>query len=29
MISIGIAGYISSSVIRKLGDLWMPWRRLF
>jgi NitT/TauT family transport system permease protein len=29
MISIGIAGYISSSIIRKLGDLAMPWRRLF
>lgn len=29
MISIGIAGYISSSIIRKLGDLSMPWRRLF
>ena len=29
MISIGIAGYISSSIIRKLGDLCMPWRRLF
>ncbi len=29
MISIGIAGYLSSSAIRKLGDWWMPWRRLF
>lgn len=29
MISIGAAGYISSSVIRKLGELCMPWRRLF
>lgn len=29
MISIGIAGYLSSSIIRKLGDLFMPWRRIF
>ena len=29
MISIGIAGYLSSSIIRSLGDLCMPWRRLF
>lgn len=29
MISIGIAGYISSSLIRTLGDICMPWRRLF
>ncbi|MCB1526732.1 MAG: ABC transporter permease [Hyphomicrobiaceae bacterium] len=29
MISIGIAGYISSSAIRWLGDVMMPWRRLF
>jgi len=29
MISIGIAGYISSSAIRWLGDVLMPWRRLF
>ncbi|MGD9784543.1 MAG: ABC transporter permease [Hyphomicrobiaceae bacterium] len=29
MISIGIAGYISSSAIRWLGDYLMPWRRLF
>lgn len=29
MISIGIAGYVSSSIIRKLGDLFMPWRRVF
>ena len=29
MISIGIAGYISSSLIRKLGYWLMPWRRLF
>jgi NitT/TauT family transport system permease protein len=29
MISIGIAGYLSSSLIRKLGDVCMPWRRLF
>ena len=27
MISIGIAGYFSSSVIRKLGDLATPWLR--
>ena len=29
MISIGIAGYLSSSAIRKLGEISMPWRRLF
>ena len=29
MISIGIAGYISSSIIRYLGYMSMPWRRLF
>jgi NitT/TauT family transport system permease protein len=29
MISIGIAGYISSSIIRSMGDYFMPWRRLF
>lgn len=29
MISIGIAGYLSSSAIRLIGDLYMPWRRLF
>lgn len=29
MISIGIAGYVSSSAIRYLGDVRMPWRRLF
>ncbi len=29
MISIGIAGYLSSSAIRWLGDRLMPWRRLF
>ncbi len=29
MISIGIAGYLSSSAIRMIGDLCMPWRRLF
>lgn len=29
MISIGIAGYISSAIIRAIGDLAMPWRRLF
>jgi NitT/TauT family transport system permease protein len=29
MISIGIAGYLSSSAIRWLGDRVMPWRRLF
>ncbi len=29
MISIGIAGYISSSLIRYLGYISMPWRRLF
>ena len=29
MISIGIAGYLSSSAIRALGNRAMPWRRLF
>ncbi len=29
MISIGIAGYLSSSAVRALGDYCMPWRRLF
>ena len=29
MISIGIAGYLSSSLIRFIGDRSMPWRRLF
>jgi NitT/TauT family transport system permease protein len=29
MISIGIAGYLSSSAIRKIGYLMMPWKRLF
>ena len=29
MISIGIAGYLSSSAIRWLGDRVMPWRHLF
>lgn len=29
MISIGIAGYVSSSLIRRLGYWLMPWRRLF
>jgi NitT/TauT family transport system permease protein len=29
MISIGIAGYISSGLIRVVGDMCMPWRRLF
>ena len=29
MISIGIAGYMSSSAIRWLGDRCMPWQRLF
>ena len=29
MISIGIAGYLSSSFIRYLGVVSMPWRRLF
>lgn len=29
MISIGIAGYLSSSAIRMLGERAMPWRRLF
>ena len=29
MISIGIAGYLSSSAIRWLGERCMPWQRLF
>jgi NitT/TauT family transport system permease protein len=29
MISIGIAGYMCSSAIRYLGDISMPWRKLF
>ncbi len=29
MISIGVAGYLSSSLIRKLGEWCMPWRRTF
>jgi hypothetical protein len=29
MISIGIAGYLSSSIIRMIGDRAMPWRKLF
>ena len=29
MISIGIAGYICSSLIRVIGERSMPWRRLF
>lgn len=29
MISIGIAGYLSSAAIRSLGDRFMPWRRMF
>ncbi len=29
MISIGIAGYVSSSLIRYIGYLFMPWRRIF
>jgi NitT/TauT family transport system permease protein len=29
MVSIGLAGYLSSSIVRWLGDLLMPWRRLF
>ena len=27
MISIGIAGYLSSSVLRKLGEFSTPWLR--
>lgn len=27
MISIGIAGYISSGIVRKLGELATPWLR--
>ncbi len=29
MMSIGVAGYISSSIIRKVGDICMPWRHTF
>jgi NitT/TauT family transport system permease protein len=29
MISIGIAGYLSSTLIRYIGNVAMPWRRLF
>ncbi len=29
MISIGIAGYLCSSAIRMLGDVFMPWKRMF
>jgi NitT/TauT family transport system permease protein len=29
MISIGIAGYLSSTVIRMIGHRAMPWRHLF
>ena len=29
MISIGLAGYISSSLIRYIGQVCMPWRRMF
>lgn len=29
MVSIGIAGYVSSSIIRAGGQLLTPWRRLF
>lgn len=29
MISIGIAGYLSSSAIRWIGSRFMPWKRLF
>lgn len=29
MISIGIAGYLSSTAIRMIGDRFMPWKRLF
>lgn len=29
MVSIGLAGYLSSSAIRMLGELCMPWRRTF
>jgi NitT/TauT family transport system permease protein len=28
MISIGIAGYICSAIVRRLGDLATPWLRL-
>jgi len=29
MISIGIAGYLSSTLIRFIGNRSMPWRNLF
>jgi len=29
MISIGIAGYLSSSTIRAVGEWFMPWKRMF
>lgn len=29
MISIGIAGYLSSALIRKVGDMAMPWTKRF
>ena len=29
MISIGIAGYLSSGIIRMIGNRVMPWRNLF
>jgi NitT/TauT family transport system permease protein len=29
MISIGIAGYVSSAIIRALGQAVTPWQRLF
>lgn len=29
MISVGIAGYLSSTAIRVIGDWYMPWKRLF
>jgi NitT/TauT family transport system permease protein len=29
MISIGIAGYLSSTLIRMIGRSAMPWRKLF
>jgi NitT/TauT family transport system permease protein len=29
MVSIGIAGYISSAIVRAIGELATPWRRLF
>jgi NitT/TauT family transport system permease protein len=27
MISLGIAGYLSSTIVRRLSDRLMPWRR--